>query len=327
MKLEKHPSSSRFGRLALIALLLAVAVTGMVQPREARSAPHAQAMIRYSLEIVNKTVTLCVGETLSYEILVLQHWLEAPPGWADKIKLPEPTALWFVKIDPHSTDTSVGDFEDKKPAITTAIIDDGYWGPPTAHFRFTAKKPGNTTLYFEGMVKGYDIHLDYVSDSLHIKVMDCIYNVNTNSLWVYTTPAGTAFANAFIYDALLETIVDPEEGNFRAENVPVKWVVVEHIPNYGSTVSIHDGTATITAKALDETLKVNIEFNSVSGAETICGAPGCGGGPLTLAADPVSYLTTVAGGASPPISNKLTGNGKAVQGRTYVTVTPVETSK
>lgn len=307
-------------RTVFIALVLALAIGSTGQTPSVIAAPAGMPVNVY-MELVNPKTTVCVGKTAQYPVRVY-----TPPTTSGSFDF-DRYALPGIKVEGFSQDKTVGDFLGaKKGTLTTRTtapsdedIDEagGFEPTPnTAYFTFKAKKAGTTTLYFEASAHG-----QYVSDKVSVRVINCEYEIRTNSTWVFDTQYGTAF----FFESMKAKMTVDEQGNLTSSSESgVAWVYTQFIPNYTSSTSISRGTAVLSGR-IDENgqLLLNIKFSSVDGADTNCGAPGCGAGTFTALADPLIIRLPAAGGTS-PVSHSLTAAGKSIPGNTTVTVIPLD---
>lgn len=78
----------------------------------------------------------------------------------------------------------------------------------------------------------------------------------------------------------------------------VIWVETTVVPSYAETNDLASGAADLTADLYRDVsqLEVNLMLQPVSFTNAICGAPGCGGGPITFSPALLEVLVPEYGG-------------------------------
>ena len=141
----------------------AAGASALARSADNKPATNAPLSYRFYMEPVEYRTTLCTGESAVYSMVV---YLQASTGPRDPVS--------GVKIEAYPNDTKLGSF-DKGSQVTQGF--DGL--PVTAEFKFKAgKKPGKTTLVFQGAVRKVDIQTGYVSFNIPIRVVDCKFKVS-----------------------------------------------------------------------------------------------------------------------------------------------------
>jgi hypothetical protein len=304
-------------RSVFIALALAFMIGGMIQAPTVQAAP-ARVPVKVYMDVVNPKTTICVGKEVNYEARVY-----TPPRTIVGIKI-NAYALPGIKVEAFSQDKSVGDFVGAKKGIRTRftgstdeLLDDEAT-PHTAYFTFKAKEAGKTTLYFEGVAQG-----QYVSFNVPVKVINCKYKVLINSRWKYVTPYGTV--NLIAITAKDAFLLMNEENLYSTTQAEIVWVETTKVPRYREKNDLNFGTAEIIGQiGLDNKLEVKLNINPVSFGQTLCGAAGCGGSPVSLTADPLRIIVPASGGGAITQIHGLTGGGIKLKGPTTVYVFPIE---
>jgi hypothetical protein len=196
----------------LYAALISTLAIGSVSPISTAQAAPPREIVNFSMQVQNPKTTLRCGETVTYLVKVeLAQSKGAPTPAPRSLGLPKGQSVINVKVEAVSVDKNVGDFIATEKGYATAktsmVFDDDLAGLG-AKFKFKAKKPGKTTLYFEGLVGE-----EYVSAKLDVKVLPCRFKLNSVSIFkVGMTSVG-------IMDGEIEA---DEQGNFSGSTI-VNW--------------------------------------------------------------------------------------------------------
>jgi hypothetical protein len=130
-------------------------------------AMRGSADARFYMQPTESRTTVCTGDSATYRIAVYVAVGGLTPGTVT-------SDMNGVRVEGYVNDAALGTL---KPAAATTA--DFAGGVSTADFVFKAgKKPGKTTLVFQGAVKGQDIHVGYVSFKIPIRVIDCKFRVS-----------------------------------------------------------------------------------------------------------------------------------------------------
>ena len=298
-----------------VVVTLVLAAGGLGHLPGAQAAP-AGANVRYYMDVVNPKTTVCTGETVTYVVNVHSQFTSAPPGWTDK-NLPAATTLAGVTVEALSTDKAVGNFKTTGKQVTGMEFD----GTNSVEFEFVAgKKPGSTTLYFEGAVPGYDINMDYVSFPVPVKVIVCEYKVNVISNWFVTEGTdGSIALVALIQGATLSADTD---GHYTG-STSVLWIPHIVLPSACShTDTVSPSPANLVGD-LNESgeLVVQVTYDTATLAEQGACPPQDIDTKNPLSPEALTIRVPSAGGTKQG-NQKLKDQG--IPGSFVITVIPVE---
>jgi hypothetical protein len=179
--IDRDVTTQRVHRLWVhgIALTALVGATTQVPGAFAYAAPSRSTLsAQFSMRPIQYRTTLCTGDKVSYQLAVYVAVSGGDsPGTAIE-------AVQGVSVEASAGDPALGAFT---PSSNSTVSFDG--GPATADFTFkVGKKPGSTNLDFQGAVKGYEIHVGYVSFRVPIRIIECKFRVSG----VLRFPADTA---------------------------------------------------------------------------------------------------------------------------------------
>lgn len=305
--------------LVVLSLILLVASGGVPI---AKAAPHVWTA-RVSLNVVAPRTTLCTAETVTYTADVYAEMLPATGTQLIKVA--------GVKVDAWPADPSIGSFlGTKKAGAVTHQSGTDLLNPTSIVFKFKAgKKPGNSKLFFEGLVDSIHVPLGYVSFTVPIRVIDCKYKVSTT----------TEFSHNPMFNPMLE---DPP---FKAKmyKAELSADTIGHLSGsgimhwIGSSYTTHSGPGPATAvlkfsSTSPVTLNGEIYENGQLGLNLTYGAePGTvtaiingqsqsmPGDPFLL--DPIKIIVPATGGTVKFLQGY---NQSTFMGKTTVTVTLVQ---
>jgi hypothetical protein len=153
-------------------MLLVITLLSAGQASIAQAAPSFPEL-RFTLNVVAPRTTICTGETVTYKADVNAE--PAPYDGSVVIKVAG------VKVDAFPADKSIGAFigADKTGGVSRRMGSD-LLAPASVVFKFkAANKPGNSKLYFDGAVAGFDIQKGYIAFTVPIRVIACKYRVTT----------------------------------------------------------------------------------------------------------------------------------------------------
>jgi hypothetical protein len=169
-------SALKRGWLSLRALAIIALVTGATQipvasahaaPTDRKPSRRTSADARFYMQPTESRTTVCTGDSATYRMAVYVEVGGLTPGTVT-------SDMNGVKVEAYPNDATLGTL---KPAKAITAEFDG--GVATADFVFKAgKKPGKTTLVFQGAVSGQDIHVGYVSFNIPIRIIDCKFKVS-----------------------------------------------------------------------------------------------------------------------------------------------------
>jgi hypothetical protein len=167
LAVSRHTSWPIARLLVTFAVATGLAIGCAGQPAHAATAETS----RFYMDISRPRTSVCLGEFVRYKTTVFGEPATGKPF---------PIELTGVRVNAFVGDPGIGQFSfaDKNGTSTGRT---GYNGFLPAHveFLFHATKAGSTSLYFEGAVKGFDIHVGYVSFTVPIRVIQCQFDVKT----------------------------------------------------------------------------------------------------------------------------------------------------
>jgi hypothetical protein len=201
----------------------------------------------------------------------------------------------------------------QNPAIGTLSQLDNVTGwnssyPGTADYVFSARKAGRTRVNFEGQINQiWSLskyfrrnpivnRRDFVSDSLSVTVADCRFKVSAVSQWKIKGPAKIRL-RAVIDEAPL--IGDPQ-GHYTG-SASVKWSAgISAVGDCSGALTVDDRTAMMSGDMDNASglLKVTITYLPTTAAlDSNCKGANASW-TISVAPDPVSFVTTADGGVS-----------------------------
>ena len=306
-------AAAQRSRLAAVALLFGLTVV-TVAPDSAATTAAADPQYRFTLDIASPRNTLCLGETAHYVATVNLSEVSTDTSFQ---------SVAGVKIEAYPNDRSVGHFlEATKGGSVVKVTGFDLEVPATADFTFVAaKKPGKTTLVFQGLVEGYAGL--YVSFNVGIRVIPCKFKVSTTSRF-----QGDAINNPDIpyppINSGMKTteIIGDATGHFTGE-ADVRVFGATKTTGPCTVVERFPGTAhvDISGDIFDDgTLTLNFTYTPVpaSGTET-CGPVTVSVPGSTYTFDPLKVNVRPTGGT---IKSPHTYNATQFKGKTTVVVIP-----
>ncbi len=301
-----HPFP-RWGSVWL-ALLLALVIASASQVPLAQAAPAADAP-RWYMDVANPKTKLCVGETAKYLVKAYLAW-SVEPG----TELP----LSGVKIEATSSDKSVGTFK-KNSAISGFDNEDLV----TAVFSFTAKKPGKTNLFFEGLVDK-KVASTYVSFTVPVTVIPCKFKVVTTSKMTASYPGGSIKFLGVIVGGK----VTADENGYFTGTAPVVWISTSVVPGCGAVNSLGISNVKMRGNLNDsETLTLDLNYDPVSFKDVVKCRFGSGASSTSIQASPLNVDVPSANGGVVNRKQQLSGGPGGANGSALVYVIPVDGAK
>ena len=309
-------AAAQRSRLAAVALLFGLTVATVAADSAATTAA-AGPQYRFTLDIASPRNTLCLGETAHYVATV--NLIEVSEVSADTSF----QSVAGVKIEAYPNDRSVGHFLGAtKGGSVVKFTGFDLEVPATADFTFVAaKKPGKTTLVFQGLVEGYAGL--YVSFNVGIRVIPCKFNVSTTSRFEGDAINNPALPYPPINSGMKTTeIIGDETGHFTGE-ADVRVFGATKTTGPCTVVERFPGTAhvDISGDIFDDgTLTLNFTYTPVP----VSGTVRCEGVTMsvpgsTYTFDPLKVSVRPTGGA---IKSPHTWNAGQFKGKTTVVVIP-----
>lgn len=286
-------------RSVFIALALALVIGSVGQTHPAHAAP-AHEVITWYMDVINPKTTICVGETVEYRVKAFfVNTVEPRSEWA----------LSGVKIEATSSNKSAGNFK-KDTAITGFANEDLV----TAGFSFTAKKPGKTNLYFEGLVDK-KFTSTYVSFTVPVKVIPCKFKVKT----VLQFPVPDLYNITVISD---EAVMTADEAGAFTGSATMSWVYSEVFQDCDFSISATDSQVDLTGQLDDNggQFVATETFQPTTVTDTACcPVVGCVSYSAQGSLYPLTFKVASSGGVA---IQTVTGEG--VSGLAHIVVIPEE---
>lgn len=291
-----------------MALAMAIAAAGGSYPSPVRAAPSRDP-VRWFLDVKNPRTTVCVGEKVEY----------AATAHYNNIEQETEFSLPGVKIEASSSNESIGKFT-KNSAVAGFANEDLV----TASFFFEGKKPGKTTLYFEGLIDKKFIDT-YISFTVPVTVIPCKFKVVATSHMTQCYPGGCIKFNGVI----LEGQVTADENGYFTGTAPVVWFSTSKVPGCGAVNSL--GTSKVNMSGtMDENgqLMLDLNYEQVTFSDVVKCPMGSGMSNTTIKVSPIKIA--VAPGSTGVVvkrGQQLTGGPGGVSGKVDVYVVPVDGTK
>ena len=287
----------------------AVSATGLLGSPAHRRATQT---FRYYMDVARPRNTLCLGESAVYTVYVYRDATTGPSS---------PSAMDGVKVEAYPADPNVGTFIGKDQG--KQWTGPGFYDEPlSADFTFKAgKKPGKTTLVFQGAVKGVDIHVGYVSFNVDIKVIQCKYTVSGSTSF----PPNGKDNPDIVYPRLIAKLkkvqlVSDADGHLTG-STSIHWKSASLSSGcvVNETFSA-DGQVTINGDVADDgVLTLTFAFTSVAGFATETCGPASASNTYPYQIDPLTIDVPTKGGVVTP---KITQSG--FPGVASIVVKPVK---
>jgi hypothetical protein len=304
-KLRRVPKNTNKWRNIILALMLALIIGTTSQTHQVQAAPPAEVVTWY-MDVASPKTKVCVGETVEYKTSAHYNYQAQGTEWA----------IPGVKVEATSTDKSVGSFKND-----TAIAGFANEDMVTASFFFTAKKPGNTTLYFEAMIDIKD-RSTYISFTVPVTVIPCKFKVIATSNMSTCYPSGCIKFRGVI----LEGRVTADENGYYTGTAPVVWISSSVVPNCGAVNTL--GISSVQMRGnLNESgqLILELDYKPVQFSDVVKCSFGSGGGneaikvsALKVTVPPKSNLVAVN------LPQQLSGGPGGVSGSADVYVIPLD---
>ncbi len=301
-------------RIIFIALVLVLTIGSTVQtPRAQAAPPHERAYID-----VTGPVTICLGKTGYYKAIVYLV-PDIPEGGITVNDIPQDG----VRVEASSSNTDIGDFSSRFHTTLSINTMDEMIGqkPHIAQFDFTAKKVGNTTIWFEALIGG-----EYAtSPMMPVKVVKCKFRVSTISRWNFVTPYGSTKMIAITGKPVMLELNNANERRTASTNVV--WVETTNVPKYRETNNLRFGALEVTGEVRDDgNLVFSVKHAPVTFKQTLC-APnvGCANNSYTSTPEELKNLSLPSAyGGTITRANDLHDEGGASPGNITVYVFPIE---
>jgi hypothetical protein len=278
------------------------------------------------MDVKQPKTKLCAGRTVSYLVQVELEPLIRMPTPVPPRGSPKKLGVVNVKIEAFSSERNVADFVggDSASGIanarTSVVTEDNDLSGLGAKFTLKAKKPGSSTLYFEGLVQG-----EYVSYDLPIRVIACKFKVTTISEWSVPGPAGI-HVTAISDDAEVKSA---DEQSPLTGSTSVNWVVsVGAVGGCSETIDVGSSRVEWNGTVDDsDQLALNGTYQTAAGAlDALCvGASGestTGNMSIELTPDPLLIGMSASGGSTS--QSQILQGPEATSGLVTIIVVPEE---
>lgn len=291
-------------RIVFIALALVIGSAGLTSPVQA--APHREP-VYFSMKVQGPQKPLRCGQTVTYVVRVeLAQSKGAPTPVPGSFGFPKGLGVVNVKVEAFSSDKNVGDFVATEKGYATAktgvaFNDDLAALTGAAIFKFKAKKPGKTTLHFEGLVGK-----EYVSAQVDVTVLPCKFKAKT------VLQFSTGFYNLAGISSEAVMIAD-EQGHLRG-SASMSWAYSNVISGGGPcrySMLAADSQVDLVGQ-LDEDggqVMTTATFQPTTVSSTVSCTIVTGTGPDSATVHPLTFTVDSSGGVS-----TQTATAEGVQG-------------
>lgn len=310
-------------RILIAALLLALAIGSVGQASIAQAAPAGQDY-RFSLNVVAPRTTICTGEMVTYKADVYAE--QAPFTGSFVIK------VQGVKVDAYPADQSIGAFVGaNKAGFVSGRMGSDLMAPTSLVFKFKAgNKPGNSKLFFNGAVAGFDIQTGYISFTVPVRVIACKYRVTTTTQFPLNPNHNPMIVSPRIKVKMNKAEVTADEiGHFNGSGT-LHWFGSSYTtvtPDVGSATAVEKFSSTSQASLNGEVfengqLVLNLTYEQASSSmtETVLGVSGIAS-DLPYILDPLKISVPAAGGT---VSLPQGYNQSSFMGKVFAVVTLVK---
>jgi hypothetical protein len=307
----------------IAAFLLALAIGSSGQASIVQAAPAGQDY-RFSLNIVAPRTILCTGETVNYKADVYAELAPYTGSYVIKVA--------GVKVDAYPADQSIGAFIGaNKAGSVSGRMGSDLDAPTSIVFKFKAgKKPGNSKLFFDGAVKGFDIQTGYISFTVPVRVIACKYTVTTTTQFPPNPNYNPMLLNPRIKVKMNKAVVTADEnGHFNGSGT-LHWFGSSYTtvtPGLGAATAVEKFSATSQTNLNGESfengqLVLNLTYETASSdiSATVLGVSRSQSG-LPYILDPLKISVPAAGGT---VNLPQGYNQSSFMGKVHAVVTLVK---
>jgi hypothetical protein len=291
-----------FAALVLACLLAALGNAGGVNAQE--------ETYGFFVDVLDPSaVKLCIGETTEYAVQVLysnqpltDKFLQDPPATITEHPVARLAPGTIISADvtnlPNGSITGARTLLVNSPSPTLVR-------PGIVVFTFKAERIGSGTVVFNAEVVESGTRFNAKpSEPLRVEVIPCKYWVFAHSRWFAQYAYGAVKADAFIYNG--EMTIDPG-GSYRGE-AAVQLLARAAVPGCGAAVSLANGTASLGAVPLEETLSVRITYQLSAWQDAVNCPMGSGGSSGNARPALLDFWLPMSGGHK-NLPQVLTGAG------------------
>jgi hypothetical protein len=279
----------------------------------------------YYMDAVRYRTKLCVGDVAEYTMAVYRQSTSS----ADR------TALYGVKVEGYPNDSAVATFIGKtKVGVSTSWTspDGSDFASISADFKLKAgKKPGKTTLVFQGSVRGVDALVGYVSFNIDIKVVQCKFKVSGTLRFPPDSSGDTSVPFPPLVARIKPVQLDADDEGHLTGSATIHWVSASATASVGgiSCTNIETFSADAQVKINGDTsedgvLTLSFVFPQASGliSMSCAGIPG-GSGSFPYLPDQLTVDVPSRGGT---FDHAASYNDDRFPGVAIITVKPIKPS-